>query len=94
MSAGAIADVVGSLNNTLSSHLGILARVGLIRGYREGRMIIYRAEIEGMHALMTFLITECCDARPELCNLFKRVNEYWPGATSIDPSNRNGKKSS
>jgi ArsR family transcriptional regulator len=67
--AGSIADAVGCANNTLSNHLSILARSGLIRGARDGRSIVYRADIEGMRALMAFLITDCCDGHPEVCDL-------------------------
>jgi ArsR family transcriptional regulator, arsenate/arsenite/antimonite-responsive transcriptional repressor len=69
LAAGAIADAIGCAHNTLSTHLSILARSGLIRGTREGRSILYRADIEGMRALIAFLITDCCDGHPELCNL-------------------------
>jgi ArsR family transcriptional regulator, arsenate/arsenite/antimonite-responsive transcriptional repressor len=69
LAAGAIADSVGCAHNTLSSHLSILARSGLIRGARDGRSIVYRADVEGMRALVAFLITDCCDGHPEICNL-------------------------
>jgi DNA-binding transcriptional ArsR family regulator len=69
LAAGAIADAIGCPHNTLSSHLSILARSGLVRGVRDGRSIIYRADIEGMRALVAFLITDCCDGHPEVCNL-------------------------
>jgi ArsR family transcriptional regulator, arsenate/arsenite/antimonite-responsive transcriptional repressor len=66
--AGAIAEAVGCPPNTLSSHIAILARAGLVRGNRDGRSIVYRADIEGMRALMSFLITDCCNGHPELCD--------------------------
>jgi ArsR family transcriptional regulator, arsenate/arsenite/antimonite-responsive transcriptional repressor len=69
LAAGAIAEAIGCAHNTLSSHLSILARSGLIRGTRDGRSIVYRADVEGMRALIAFLITDCCDGHPELCNL-------------------------
>jgi ArsR family transcriptional regulator, arsenate/arsenite/antimonite-responsive transcriptional repressor len=69
LAAGAIADSIGCPPNTLSSHLSILARSGLVRGTRDGRSIVYRADVEGMRALVTFLITDCCDGHPEVCGL-------------------------
>jgi ArsR family transcriptional regulator, arsenate/arsenite/antimonite-responsive transcriptional repressor len=66
--AGSIAEAIGCPHNTLSSHLSILARAGLIRGTREGRAILYRADIESMRTLLAFLVTDCCDGHPELCN--------------------------
>jgi ArsR family transcriptional regulator len=67
--AGAIADSIGCPHNTLSSHLAILARSGLVRGTRDGRSIVYRADVEGMRALVSFLVTDCCEGHPELCDL-------------------------
>src|SRR5690349_223219 len=49
--AGAIAETIACPHNTLSTHLSILARSGLIRGVRDGRSIIYRADIEMMRSL-------------------------------------------
>ena len=68
LAAGAIAEAVGAPHNTLSTHLAILARAGLVRGARDGRSIIYRADIEGMRGLIAFLVDDCCDGRPELCD--------------------------
>ncbi len=67
--AGALADAIGCPHNTLSTHLAILARSGLVRGARDGRSIIYRADVEGMRALVAFLVTDCCEGHPELCDL-------------------------
>ncbi len=64
-----ISDTIGAPHNTLSSHLAILVRAGLLRSTREGRTIIYRSNVEGMRALIGFLISDCCDGHPELCNL-------------------------
>jgi ArsR family transcriptional regulator len=69
LAAGSIADTIGCPHNTLSSHLSILARSGLVRGTREGRSIIYRADVEGIRTLVGFLVTDCCDGHPELCDL-------------------------
>jgi ArsR family transcriptional regulator, arsenate/arsenite/antimonite-responsive transcriptional repressor len=75
LAAGAIADAIGCPHNTLSTHLSILARSGLVRGTRDGRSIVYRADVEGMRALVAFLITDCCDGHPEICNLQDAVRE-------------------
>src|SRR5205807_5073185 len=66
MAAGAIARAVGTPHNTLSSHLAILARSGLVYGARDGRSIVYRADVEAMRALVGFLVTDCCGGHPEL----------------------------
>ena len=69
LTAGALAEAIGCPHNTLSSHVAILARSGLVRGRRDGRSIIYRAGVEGIRALVSFLVTDCCDGHPELCHL-------------------------
>jgi DNA-binding transcriptional ArsR family regulator len=69
IAAGVIAETIGAPHNTLSTHLAILVRAGLLRSAREGRTIIYRANVEGMRALIAFLVSDCCDGHPELCDL-------------------------
>ena len=73
IAAGVIADKVGCPHNTLSSHLSILARSGLVRGARDGRSIIYRANVDAIRALVGFLIDDCCDGHPELCDLQEAI---------------------
>lgn len=65
--AGTIADEVGSLQNTLSTHLAVLSRAGLIVGVRDGRSILYRADFNAMRDLVGYLLTDCCDGHPEVC---------------------------
>jgi len=85
--AGAIAEEIGCPHNTLSTHLAILARARLVNGTRQGRSIIYRADIDGMRALISFLVTDCCDGHPELCNLLgdptRSACERAPGAQTV-----------
>ena len=73
--AGTIADAIGCPHNTLSSHLSILARSGLVQGTRDGRSIVYRADVDGMRALIAFMVTDCCEGHPELCNLQDALRE-------------------
>jgi DNA-binding transcriptional ArsR family regulator len=65
--AGAIAEEIGCPHNTLSSHLAILARAGLVRGTRDGRAIVYRADVDGMRGLLCYIVNDCCSGHPELC---------------------------
>lgn len=67
LSAGVIADRMGTPANTLSAHLAILSRAGLVTSTRDGRSIIYRAEGQAMRGLVTFLVSECCDGNPDRC---------------------------
>ena len=69
LSAGALADAIGCPHNTLSTHVAILVRAGLVNGRREGRTITYCADAAGTRALIAFLVNDCCNGRPELCGL-------------------------
>jgi DNA-binding transcriptional ArsR family regulator len=65
--AGVIAGRLGVLANTMSSHLAQLSRAGLVRTWREGRVVRYAADYAGMRDLMAFLIKDCCGGQPEIC---------------------------
>jgi ArsR family transcriptional regulator, arsenate/arsenite/antimonite-responsive transcriptional repressor len=67
VAAGEVARLLDVPQNTMSSHLAILARAGLISFERQSRSIVYRAEIDRMRAIASFLVSDCCDGRPELC---------------------------
>jgi DNA-binding transcriptional ArsR family regulator len=69
MPAGEIARVLDVPANTMSAHLAILHRAGLVASRREGRSIIYSADFDGIQALMTYLTDDCCQGRPELCGV-------------------------
>jgi ArsR family transcriptional regulator, arsenate/arsenite/antimonite-responsive transcriptional repressor len=91
LAAGAIAEAIGSAHNTLSSHLSILARAGLIRATREGRSIIYRADVEGMRGLVEFLVNDCCDGHPELCGFAAVPSKKGCGCAPARKRTRRGK---
>ena len=65
--AGELARLVEVPQNTMSVHLAILARAGLIVGERRSRSIIYRANLDGFRKAMVFLLKDCCGGRPDLC---------------------------
>ena len=67
LAAGEIARQLDVPQNTMSAHLGILARAGLARSERHSRLIIYRADLDGLRALMLFLVNDCCAGSAELC---------------------------
>ena len=79
LSAGALAEKIGCPHNTLSSHLSILARSGLVRGSRDGRSIIYRADVDAIKSLVGFLVNDCCSGHPELCDLQDAIREAGCG---------------
>ena len=58
--AGEVAKKLAVPQNTMSSHLSILARSDLVSSRRESRLIIYRANLATMNALMAFMLENCC----------------------------------
>jgi ArsR family transcriptional regulator len=67
LAAGEIGRELVVPQNTMSSHLGVLTRAGLIRAERRSRMIIYRASLDRLRETTLHLVKDCCGGRPELC---------------------------
>ncbi len=65
--AGEVARILAVPQNTMSAHLAVLSRAGLATARRIGRSIVYRADLAHLQAVMSFLLTDCCDGRPEIC---------------------------
>ncbi|MBC3941204.1 helix-turn-helix transcriptional regulator [Sphingomonas albertensis] len=66
IAAGEIARLLNVPQNTMSAHLGVLARAGLVRSERHSRSIVYRADLDGVRALMLFLVKDCCAGNADL----------------------------
>jgi DNA-binding transcriptional ArsR family regulator len=73
--AGEVAKHCKVPHNTMSTHLSILDRAGLINSEKQGREVIYSADISGLRFLVDFLAKDCCGGRPEICG------EVFAGAT-------------
>ena len=67
LAAGDIARALAVPQNTMSSHLAILSRAGLVSAQRFGRSLVYRAGLTRLQAVMLFMLRDCCDGRPEIC---------------------------
>jgi DNA-binding transcriptional ArsR family regulator len=67
LAAGEIARTLAVPHNTMSTHLAVLARAGLIEAERRSQSIIYRAKLDRVRSLATYLLKDCCGGRPELC---------------------------
>lgn len=65
--AGELARACDAPHNTMSSHLGVLTRAGLVTVERDGRTMNYRADVTAFRGLVGFLASDCCGGRPELC---------------------------
>jgi len=53
--------------STLSGHLAILKRAGLVTSDRHQREIHYAANLATMTALVGFLLSDCCAGQVESC---------------------------
>ena len=67
LAAGDIARALAVPQNTMSSHLAVLSRAGLVSGQRISRSIVYRADLVRFRAVVLFMLKDCCDGRPEIC---------------------------
>jgi ArsR family transcriptional regulator, arsenate/arsenite/antimonite-responsive transcriptional repressor len=67
LAAGDIAKALAVPQNTMSSHLGILSRAGLVTAQRFSRSIVYRADLTAFQSVVLFMLRDCCDGRPEIC---------------------------
>ena len=67
LAAGELARACDAPHNTMSTHLSVLARAGLVQAERDGRTVNYRADLQAYRGLITFLTRDCCNGRPELC---------------------------
>jgi ArsR family transcriptional regulator len=65
--AGEIATRLGAVQNTMSAHLKVLDRAGLVRSTRDGRVVRYVADMTGFRDLLAYLMEDCCNGSPDLC---------------------------
>jgi ArsR family transcriptional regulator len=67
LAAGDLARQLEVPQNTLSAHLSVLARAGLVTSERFSRSIVYRANLAEFQDVVLFLLQDCCGGRPEVC---------------------------
>jgi ArsR family transcriptional regulator len=67
LAAGDLARQLEVPQNTLSAHLSVLARAGLVTSERFSRSIVYRANLAEFEDVVLFLLQDCCGGRPEVC---------------------------
>jgi ArsR family transcriptional regulator, arsenate/arsenite/antimonite-responsive transcriptional repressor len=58
--AGAIAERVGIPPSSLTFHVQLLHRAGLVAQNRAGRQLIYAADFGAMNGLVGYLTENCC----------------------------------
>lgn len=67
LAAGDVARTLAVPQNTMSSHLAILSRAGLVLAERKGRSIVYRANLAQLGGVVAFLMEDCCGGKAGLC---------------------------
>ncbi|SHM40765.1 ArsR/SmtB family transcription factor [Roseibium suaedae] len=84
MAAGAISDALDVRANTLSTHLSVLSRSGLVHARRDGRSIVYHADMAAIQSLVTYLLNDCCGGKPELCAPLFSMLQGGSGSSCCD----------
>lgn len=68
LAAGAIGHAMdGASSSRMSFHLNQLEQAGLVTSRRVGRSIRYSATYPALADLIQFLMRDCCQGRPEVC---------------------------
>ena len=65
---GEISERLAIVPSTLSGHLAILKRAGLLKSTRHQREIHYSADIGAMNDLIEFLLQDCCNGQLDNCS--------------------------
>ena len=68
LQVGEISKRLGIVPSTLSGHLAVLKRAGLLSALRHQREIYYSANLNQMNKLVGFLLSDCCKGRVENCS--------------------------
>ncbi|MCP4073465.1 MAG: winged helix-turn-helix transcriptional regulator [Hyphomicrobiales bacterium] len=64
---GEISRQLNIVPSTLSGHLAILKRAGLLKSTRHQREIHYAANLNAMGELVSFMLEDCCNGQVENC---------------------------
>lgn len=67
LTVGEVATALQCPQNTTSGHLAILARAQLVTSNRQGRSVVYRADMAGMRWLLEYLMSDCCNGDLSAC---------------------------
>lgn len=65
---GDISERLKIVPSTLSGHLAILKRAGLLKSARQQREIHYSADIAAINELVSFILQDCCNGQLENCS--------------------------
>lgn len=68
LQAGQISKNLRIVTSTLSGHLAVLKRAGLLKASRHQREIHYSVNLNAINDLVGFLLADCCKGRVENCS--------------------------
>ncbi len=68
LQVGEISRRLDIVTSTLSGHLSILKRAGLLSATRHQREIRYAANLTAVNDLIGFLLADCCEGQSENCS--------------------------
>ncbi len=68
LAAGELAATLAIAPPTLSFHLKEMSQAGLVKSRKNGRSIIYRADLESMGGLVNYLLEDCCGGQCQPIN--------------------------
>ena len=83
--AGEIARELGIPHNTMSVHLAVLTRSGLLDSHRQGRSIRYGLNVDGIKSVLRYLVDDCCGGQPELCGPIANLLDSATYPRTISP---------
>jgi ArsR family transcriptional regulator, arsenate/arsenite/antimonite-responsive transcriptional repressor len=67
IAVGELSKQLGIPHNTLSFHLSHLSEAGLVTSSKQGRSVIYCADLNRAQALVKFLLENCCAVSKTAC---------------------------
>ncbi len=87
LTVGEVAVAMQCPQNTTSGHLAILARAQIVTSVRQGRSVVYRADMSGMRWLLEYLLADCCNGDPSMCaTAFSSLCDGTCEPPATDPS--------
>jgi arsenate reductase len=85
VAAGEIAARLGVPASTLSFHLRTLEEAGLVAATRQGRSLLYAAQLARLRALLAFLAEACCGGDPARCGDLHRLFDNERQTPAMEP---------
>jgi len=73
LQVGEISRRLDIVPSTLSGHMAVLRRAGLVKAKRHQREIHYSADLDVMNDLVGFMLADCCNGQVENCSQILRL---------------------